>query len=87
MSKTGGSQKGTIRFQEELAHGGNAGLASTAVKWLEPIKAKYGDGISYADLYTLAGVAAIKTMDGPTIPWSSGRVSWAVGPAVCVLYV
>lgn len=73
MSKTGGSGLGTIRFKEELAHGGNAGLADTAVKWMEPIQKKY-DGLSYADLYTLAGVASIKTMGGPTIPWSSGRV-------------
>ena len=73
MSKTGGSGGGTIRFKEELAHGGNAGLGSTAVEWLEPVHEKY-KGISYADLYTLAGVAAIQTMGGPTIPWSSGRV-------------
>jgi catalase (peroxidase I) len=55
ISKTGGSSLGTIRFKEELAHGGNAGLADTAVAWLEPIKAKYGKDLSYADLYTLAG--------------------------------
>jgi cytochrome c peroxidase len=56
MSKTGGSGGGTIRFKEELAHGGNAGLADTAIKWMEPIHAKYADsGLSYADLYTLAG--------------------------------
>lgn len=55
MSKTGGSGEGTIRFKEELAHGGNAGLGSTAVPWLEPLKEKYGAGLSYADLYTLAG--------------------------------
>jgi Peroxidase len=56
VSKTGGSGGGTIRFKSELAHGGNAGLASTAVKWLEPIHAKYAKaGLSYADLYTLAG--------------------------------
>jgi hypothetical protein len=54
MTKTGGSGGGTIRFQEELVHGGNAGLASTAVQWMEPIKKKY-DGLSYADLYTLGG--------------------------------
>lgn len=54
VSKTGGSGGGTIRLKEELAHGGNAGLAVTAVEWLEPIHAKY-DGLSYADLYTLAG--------------------------------
>ena len=73
MSKTGGSEQGTIRFKEELAHGGNAGLADTAVKWLEPVHEKY-PGLSYADLYTLAGVASIKAMDGPAIGWSSGRV-------------
>ena len=56
MSKTGGSGGGTIRFKEELAHGGNAGLAETAVKWMEPVHDKYADaGLSYADLYTLAG--------------------------------
>ena len=74
MSKDGGSGGGTIRFKEELAHGGNAGLAVTAVEWLEPLHEKYKGAISYADLYTLAGVSAIKTMGGPTIPWSSGRV-------------
>ena len=56
IKKNGGSGGGTIRFKEELAHGGNAGLSDTAVKWLEPIHAKYeADGLSYADLYTLAG--------------------------------
>jgi len=74
VSRTGGSGGGTIRFKEELAHGGNAGLAVTAVEWLEPIHKKYADaGLSYADLYTLGGVAAIKQMGGPTIGWKSGR--------------
>jgi cytochrome c peroxidase len=73
-TNTGGSGAGTIRFKEELAHGANAGLSETAVQWLEPIHAKYADdGLSYADLYTLAGVASIKALGGPTIGWSSGR--------------
>ena len=55
MSKDGGSGLGTIRFKEELAHGGNAGLGETAVPWMEDVKTKYGDSLSYADLYTLAG--------------------------------
>jgi catalase (peroxidase I) len=56
MSKDGGSGGGTIRFKEELAHGGNAGLGETAIKWMEPIHAKYAkQGLSYADLYTLGG--------------------------------
>lgn len=56
MLKDGGSSGGTIRFKEELAHGGNAGLAATAVEWMDPIQKKYADqGLSYADLYTLGG--------------------------------
>jgi catalase (peroxidase I) len=56
MLNNGGSSGGTIRFKEELVHGGNAGLADTAVSWMEPIYAKYKDqGLSYADLYTLGG--------------------------------
>jgi catalase (peroxidase I) len=56
MLKNGGSGGGTIRFKEELAHGGNAGLADTAVSWMDPIYGKYKDqGLSYADLYTLGG--------------------------------
>ena len=54
MSNSGGSGGGTIRFKEELDHGANAGLAVTAVEWLEPIH-KAHPGISYADLYTLGG--------------------------------
>eukprot|EP01036_Dinobryon_divergens_P026150 gene26150-34762_t len=76
ITKTGGSGKGTIRFQEELAHGANAGLQQ-AVDWLEPIYTKYhglGQDLSHADLYTLAGVVAIETLKGPKIPWRAGRV-------------
>lgn len=71
ISKTGGSQGGTMRFKEELADGANAGLY-TAVEWMEPIKKKYPD-ISYGDLYTLAGVTAVEKMGGPKIKWRSGR--------------
>jgi cytochrome c peroxidase len=74
VTNTGGSGGGTSRLKEELDHGANAGLAVTAVQWLEPIHAKYAnDGLSYGDLYTLAGVASIKALGGPTIGWSSGR--------------
>jgi cytochrome c peroxidase len=72
MSKTGGSQQGTIRFKEELAHGGNAGL-DKAVAWMEPIKQAVPE-MSYADLYTLSGAVAIKTLGGPSVPWRAGRV-------------
>ena len=67
ISKTGGSKGGTIRFKEELSHGGNAGLHKL-VDALEPIKARYPD-VSYADMYTLAGKVAIESAGGPQISW------------------
>ena len=74
MTKTGGSQGGTIRFKEELAHGANAGL-DLAVVGLEPLYKKYNKDtdLSYADLYTLAGVVAIETLGGPRVGWRAGR--------------
>ena len=74
MKKDGGSQKGTIRFIEELKHGANAGL-DLAIAWLEPTYKKFNKAtdLSYADLYTLAGVVAIKELGGPNIKWRSGR--------------
>ncbi|CAF3934102.1 unnamed protein product, partial [Rotaria sp. Silwood1] len=36
-------------------------------------------GLTYADLYTLAGVVAIENMGGPTIKWRSGRVDYSDG--------
>lgn len=75
MTNSGGSGKGTIRFKAELDHGANAGL-DNAINWLEPIYKKYSADadLSYADLYTLAGIQAIKTMGGPDIKWQAGRV-------------
>lgn len=71
ISRSGGSSLGTIRFKEELSHGANAGLDS-AVSWLDPIHAKF-PSVSYADLYTLAGVVAIEALGGPKIGWRAGR--------------
>jgi len=72
MTKTGGSGGGTIRFKEELAHGGNAGL-DKAVKKLEPIKKRHPD-VSWADLIAYVGVVAIEEMGGPKLKFSYGRV-------------
>jgi cytochrome c peroxidase len=60
--------------------GANAGLA-LARSILEPIKAKYGERLSYADLWSLAGVAAIQEMGGPNIPWRAGRADAVSGEA------
>lgn len=74
---TGGSNGATMRFCPESRHGANAGLA-VARGLLEPIKAKYPN-LSYADLWTLAGVVAIEEAHGPSIPWKPGRVDFADG--------
>lgn len=80
MQKNGGSGGGTIRFDEELAHGANAGLKK-AVGWMEPVAKKHK--ISHADLYTLAGVVAIEGAGGPSIPWRAGRLD-AMDPTASV---
>ncbi|CAM9172373.1 unnamed protein product [Discosporangium mesarthrocarpum] len=71
LDGTGGSNGACMRFSPEKDWGANAGL-DIARDFLEPLKAKY-TGVSYADLWTLAGSAAIEQMGGPTISWSPGR--------------
>lgn len=68
---SGGSCGATMRYSPESADGANAGL-DVARNLLEPIKAKF-PGISYADLWTLAGCVAIEEMGGPHIEWRAGR--------------
>lgn len=78
-TNTGGSNGATMRFKPESSDGANSGL-DLARKLLEPIKAKY-PGISYADLWTLAGVVAVEEMGGPKIAWRAGRSDKADGTA------
>lgn len=68
---TGGSNGATMRFAPESDHGANAGLKH-ARDFLEPVKAKF-PWITYSDLWTLAGSAAIQELSGPVIPWRPGR--------------
>ena len=70
-SNTGGSNGGTMRFPTEANDGANAGLEA-ARRRLEPLKKKF-PWISYGDLWTLGGVAAIQELGGPVIPWRPGR--------------
>jgi len=69
---SGGSSGATMRYKEESSHGANAGL-DVARNLLESVKKKH-PGISYGDLWTLAGAVAIEEMGGPKIPWRPGRV-------------
>jgi cytochrome c peroxidase len=74
---SGGSNGATMRFKPECDHGANAGL-NVARDLLEKVKAQY-PGISYADLWTLAGAVAVEEMGGPKIKWSPGRSDVASG--------
>ena len=61
-----------MRFAPESLHGANAGL-NVARDLMESVKKEF-PWISYGDLWTLAGVAAIQEMGGPKIPWRPGRI-------------
>lgn|ERR1719203_195983 len=83
---SGGSDGARMRFNPEASWGANAGLAIPR-KALEDVKAKH-PGISYADLYTLAGVVAVEEAGGPKIPYRLGRTDATSGetsPKVCGL--
>ena len=61
-----------MRFEPESLHGANAGL-NVARELMEKVKQEF-PWISYGDLWTLAGVAAVQEMAGPHIPWRPGRI-------------
>jgi cytochrome c peroxidase len=69
-SHTGGP-RGTIRHFPESSYSANAGL-QIARDFLEPFKQKYPE-ITYADLYSLAGVVALIATGGPRVPYRPGR--------------
>ncbi|KII92632.1 hypothetical protein PLICRDRAFT_37408 [Plicaturopsis crispa FD-325 SS-3] len=71
-TNTGGSNYATMRFEPEALHGANAGL-NVARGLMEKIKAEF-PWISYGDLWTLGGVAAVQELQGPKIAWRPGRV-------------
>jgi len=73
-TKTGGSNGAGMRYEKEGGDPANAGLQHARV-FLEPIKEKHS-WISYADLWTLAGVVAIEAMNGPKIKWQAGRTDF-----------
>ena len=68
--RTGGSSGATMRCAPESEWGANAGLGP-AREFLKPIAAKHN--MTHADVWTLAGCAAIENMGGPQIKWRPGR--------------
>lgn len=71
-TNTGGSNNATMRFAPESLHAANNGLV-IARGIMDTIHDEF-PWISYGDLWTLAGVAAIQEMAGPKIPWRAGRI-------------
>ncbi|KAK3675884.1 hypothetical protein LTR78_004076 [Recurvomyces mirabilis] len=71
---TGGSNGAGMRYEAEGGDPANAGLQHARV-FLEPVKQKH-DWITYADLWTLAGVVAVKEMGGPELEWKAGRTDY-----------
>ncbi|EDQ92537.1 uncharacterized protein MONBRDRAFT_13407 [Monosiga brevicollis MX1] len=67
-----GGANGSIRLQEEMGHGANAGL-SKGITFLRPFVEKHSP-VSWADAIQMAGALAVELAGGPKLAMRYGRV-------------
>jgi catalase (peroxidase I) len=76
----GGCNGARIRFPPGSNWSANDGLGET-LALLKPVKKKYGDGLSWADLIVLAGNVAAERVGSPKLSFCPGRTDDSDGKA------